>query len=167
MCFIIVRLLPYLLRIIVQRMGGFKSSITLPLLCLLARGFCWTYAVESKVQTCRSALKADSVTAFVTDTHYIIMNDLSEKQGTVPSPPFRRTHTTKISQRLMAELMHHINATVFWPMLSERHNKDNLRRASTPINVKSTCDTAIFLSDVYIPFMFGALTALLIMYLIY
>ena len=145
-------------------MRGF--NITLQLLCLLARGFCWTYAVESEVQTCRSALKADSVTAFVTDTHYIIMNEISEDQGTAPMPPFRRTHTTKISQRLMAELMHHINATVFWPMLTERRYKNNLRPVSVPNNAKSACDPATFLSDVYIPFMFGVLTALLIMYLI-
>ena len=148
-------------------MRGFKGSITLQFLCLLARGFCWTYAVESEVQTCRSALKADSVTAFVTDTHYIIMNEISDNQEMVPLLPFQRTHTTKISQRLMAELMHHINATVFWPMLTERRYRDDLRQVSASANAKSTCDSVTFLSDVYIPFMFGALTALLIMYLIY
>ena len=144
-------------------MGG----IIFPLfLCLLSRGFCWTYAVESEVQTCRDALKADSVTAFVTDTHYIIMSDPVEAQS-ARSPPFQRTHTTKISQRLMSELMHNINATVFWPMISEHRHKNNYRSNDLPISSNVSRDTVAFLSDRYIPFMLGALTVLLIMLIIH
>ena len=135
------------------------------LLCLLSGGWCWTYAVESEVQACRSALKADSVTAFVTDTHYIIMIDPA-RDHSMQSPPFRRTHTTKISQRLMAELMHNINATVFWPMITERRQQNSPRPNDMPVNSNFSPDAGTFLSDVYIPFMLGALTALLIMLII-
>ena len=135
--------------------------------CLLTRGSCWTYAVEPEVQTCRSALKAESVTAFVTDTQYIIMSDPPEDRRDIRSPPFQRTHTTKISQRLMAELRHHLNATVFWPMISERQYKDNHQQKKLFVNCNSSHGTAIFLTNTYIPFMAGALTALLLVYILH
>lgn len=127
-------------------------------------GECFSYGVEDEVETCRLALKSGLITAYVTESNYILMNGPIQSPTSTAVPPVWGTHVTKISQRAMTELMRRLEATVSNPDFAREYADDYvlpLMSSNVPI------DWYKFLTVVVIPFIFGAVTALIALYLIW
>ena len=132
---------------------------------------CRPYSMESEIKVCRSSLQSEMVRVYVAGADYILMNDLTQSLSFHPQRgalSAQKTHVTRLPPSTllgMKQLIKHAVSTYDNPQWG---SPDGYSR-STPSSKTMALREEFYrqlLSNIFIPFMFGILITLLIMYML-